>query len=75
MPKREEPTFLTEAEVVDRYRGAIARGTLRNWRAQRRGPPFVKVGKSVLYPLRALEAWEATRLCQGGNLVPETRPD
>ena len=50
--------FLTEAEVAARYRGEISPGTLRNWRSQRRGPPFVKVGRAVLYPVASLECWE-----------------
>ena len=54
-----ETTFLTEDEVAARYRGAVSPGTLRNWRSQRQGPPWVKVGKSALYPRRELEDWEA----------------
>ena len=33
--------------------------TLRNWRCQAKGPPFLKVGRGVVYPLEALKAWEA----------------
>jgi hypothetical protein len=51
-------TFLTAEEVSERYRGEITVGTLRNWRAMRIGPPFIKVGKAVLYPLAELEAWD-----------------
>jgi hypothetical protein len=59
--------FLTEAEVAARYRGLVSRGTLRNWRSQKIGPAFVKVGKSALYPRSALEAWERrnTIACRG----------
>lgn len=53
------PAFLTEDEVAERYRGLVAPGTLRNWRNQGIGPPYVKVGKGVLYARTALEAWEA----------------
>jgi hypothetical protein len=31
---------------------------LRNWRAMRVGPAFVKVGKAVLYPINELDDWE-----------------
>jgi len=55
-------TFLTTEEVSERYRGEISVGTLRNWRAMRIGPPFVKIGKAVLYPLRELENWDKTNL-------------
>lgn len=50
--------FLTPDEVADRYRGGISVGTLRNWRAMRLGPSFVKIGKAVLYPLDELDAWD-----------------
>ena len=50
--------FLTPEEVTDRYRGGISVGTLRNWRAMRLGPSFVKIGKAVLYPLDELDAWD-----------------
>jgi len=48
--------FLTAAEVSARYRGEITVGTLRNWRAMRIGPTFVKIGKAVLYPTSELDA-------------------
>lgn len=50
--------FLTAEEVSERYRGEITVGTLRNWRAMRIGPPFVKIGKAVLYPVSELDAWD-----------------
>jgi hypothetical protein len=54
--------FLTAEEVSERYRGGITVGTLRNWRAIRVGPAFVKVGKSVLYPVDELDAWDQKNL-------------
>ncbi len=53
-----EPKYLTPKEVSDRYRGAISTGTLKNWRSQRIGPPFIKVGKSVLYATEQLDQWD-----------------
>lgn len=50
--------FLTVEEVAERYRGSISLGTLRNWRAKRIGPAYVKLGKAVLYPVEELEAWD-----------------
>ena len=50
--------FLTAEEVSERYRGEITVGTLRNWRAMRIGPAFVKIGKAVLYPVDELDAWD-----------------
>jgi hypothetical protein len=56
--------YLTAEEVSQRYRGEISLGTLRNWRAMRVGPSFVKVGKAVLYPVTELDAWDRK------NVVP-----
>jgi Helix-turn-helix domain len=50
--------FLTPEEVSERYRGGVSVGTLRNWRAKRIGPTFVKIGKAVLYPTSELDAWD-----------------
>jgi len=52
--------FLTPDEVAERYRGGVSVGTLRNWRALRIGPAYLKIGKAVLYPLEELEAWDAS---------------
>ncbi len=57
----EAEDFLTETEVAARYRDQISPGTLRNWRSQGRGPPYLKVGRQVLYPRNSLEAWERSR--------------
>jgi hypothetical protein len=54
--------FLTGEEVSARYRGEISVGTLRNWRAMRIGPAYVKIGKAVLYPVEELEAWDRKNL-------------
>ncbi len=50
--------YLTAEEVSSRYRGAVSIGTLRNWRAMRIGPNFVKIGKAVLYPVNELDTWD-----------------
>jgi Helix-turn-helix domain len=52
--------FLTAEEVSARYRGEV--GTLRNWRAMRIGPAYVKIGKAVLYPVDELDAWDKENL-------------
>ena len=54
--------FLTTQEVSARYRGAVTEGTLRNWRAMRIGPAFVKIGRAVLYPITELDAWDRRHL-------------
>jgi len=57
-----EKKYLTAEEVSERYRGEISVGTLRNWRAMRIGPAFVKIGKAVLYPVDELDAWDEKNL-------------
>ena len=54
--------FLTTVEVSERYRREVSPGTLRNWRAMKIGPSFLKIGKAVLYPVGELEAWDGKNL-------------
>lgn len=61
------PTYLTIDEVVARYRGQIAEGTLNNWRSRGMGPPYLKVGKAILYPISELEAWDKRLLVNHGG--------
>jgi hypothetical protein len=72
-----EQIFLTTEEVAERYRGEISVGTLRNWRAMRIGPGFVKVGKAVLYPIDALDAWDNSNLvlCRASRRVNVSEHD
>ncbi|RXT57122.1 DNA-binding protein [Bosea sp. Tri-44] len=56
------PAYLTLEEVVARYRGQVSEGTLRNWRAMRIGPSFIKIGKAVLYPVSKLDRWDKSNL-------------
>jgi hypothetical protein len=69
--------FLTPDEVAERYRGGISVGTLRNWRAMRLGPSFVKIGKAVLYPLDELDAWDEKNKvqCRASKGAVEHRGD
>lgn len=53
--------FLTEEEVVARYRDTLSAGTLRNWRSKGLGPAFMRIGRTILYARADLEAWEAIR--------------
>ncbi|THD61670.1 MAG: DNA-binding protein [Phenylobacterium sp.] len=54
--------FLTADKVAARYRGEVSTGTLRNWRSQKIGPSYLKIGKGVLYPVGELEAWDRSNL-------------
>ena len=50
------PPFLTSKEVADRWR--LSDQTLANWRSAGKGPPFIRVGTRVLYPLEGIHAFE-----------------
>jgi hypothetical protein len=64
-----EPLYLTPEEVTERFRGALSTGTLANWRAMRVGPAFVKIGKSIVYPVADLNEWanQQTVRCRATN--------
>ena len=57
MTAREIERLLTEAEVATWLR--VAQQTLRRWRVQGRGPPFLKVGASVRYEDGAVRGYLA----------------
>lgn len=46
-------TKLSPDEVAAKYN--INKGTLANWRCQKKGPRYSKVGKVVRYDVQALE--------------------
>jgi Helix-turn-helix domain len=67
----DERKYLTAEEVSERYRGSVSVGTLRNWRAMKVGPTFIKIGKAVLYPIDELEAWDRKNMvtCRASKRV------
>jgi hypothetical protein len=73
----DDSIYLTAEEVVERYRGAVSIGTLRNWRAIRVGPTFVKIGKAILYPVDELNAWERRNMvsCRASGRLPVIESD
>lgn len=64
-----EKTFLTPAELSQRWAGAVTTGTLANWRSRKppAGPAFQKVGSRVLYPLDAVKAYESANMVGAFN--------
>jgi predicted DNA-binding transcriptional regulator AlpA len=46
----------------------VSRKTLQSWRLQRKGPPFLKLGARVAYPVSQVNEW-CRRRTQGA-LVP-----
>jgi hypothetical protein len=53
--------------IAARY--GIRLGTLASWRSRRLGPPFIRVGKTILYSHREFEAWLAAH-----RVVPNHGP-
>jgi hypothetical protein len=51
-----EQDFLTSKELANRWR--LADQTLANWRYAGKGPPFIRVGSRVLYPVKGIHAFE-----------------
>lgn len=68
--------YLSAAEVVQRWGGAVTTGTLANWRTQKKGPPYQKLGSKVRYPIAPLEAWEAANMVANAanDNAPNTEP-
>ncbi len=51
-----ERAYLTSKEVADRWR--LSDQTLANWRYAGKGPPFIRVGSRVLYPVEGIHSFE-----------------
>lgn len=50
-----QPTLLTNKEAADYLR--VAPHTLDNWRYESSGPPYLKLGRKVLYRQGDLDAF------------------
>ncbi len=61
MPRRQS----SDRPNVDTRRAAellgMSRRTLEKWRGEGNGPPFLKLGRRVLYATADLEAWVRSR--------------
>lgn len=51
-----EVAFLNAKELSNRWRLSLQ--TLANWRHEGKGPPFIRVGARVLYPVEGINAFE-----------------
>jgi hypothetical protein len=47
--------YLTEGEAAAQL--GVAARTLRLWRQQRQGPPFLRLGQRILYRREAITEW------------------
>ena len=58
--------YITEIEVSNIT--GIAVQTLRNWRHERRGFPYVKVGRSIRYELDEIDEYMQERKIKPGEI-------
>lgn len=64
---------LMDPTAVSQYLG-VPIGTLANWRYQRRGPAFVRVGRHVRYRAEDVGEWLAMRAGGGESGLDSARP-
>ena len=50
---------------------SVSPSTVRRWRLLRQGPRYLKIGASVRYRLRDVQAWLESRPTGGEQGVPE----
>jgi len=62
-------SLLTEGDVAQRLHISLA--SVRRWRLERRGPPFIKVGSLVRYRPEDLELWLAALPTGGSQSAPD----
>jgi predicted DNA-binding transcriptional regulator AlpA len=55
--------LMTEAELAAMVGNDVH--TLKNWRSQRSGPRFVKLGRRTFYRLESFRAWLASHVVTG----------
>lgn len=61
---------LLPSEAAARLRLTV--GTLANWRVTGEGPPYIKFGRKVLYPLAQIEKFENDHLRTATSVRPGT---
>jgi hypothetical protein len=52
--------FMNEKQLAERW--GVSAGTLANLRSAKIGPPYIKINKSVRYPVAAVEEYEQAQL-------------
>ncbi len=55
----EAPTLhlVTEEGLSERWNGSPTASTLRKWRSEKKGPPFLKIGSLIRYDVRRADEW------------------
>jgi len=50
--------LLSVDDLISRWRGQVKATTLATWRSRKLGPPYIKVGGRVLYPVKDVQEYE-----------------
>ena len=66
-------SYLTPAELAERWRNVVSLSTLDNWRSQQRGPRWFKAGGRVLYPVTEVVQFEARNMRGFPNTPPSEK--
>lgn len=67
-----DETYLSPADLVQRWNGRVKIKTLTNWRGLGEGPEFQRFGRNIAYPLSAVVAYEKKRRFTRANQKVET---
>jgi excisionase family DNA binding protein len=59
--------LIEEKELAERLQVSV--GTLRNWRCEKKGPRFHRIGQRIRYSPSDVKLWLASR--QGGGTTAE----
>jgi predicted DNA-binding transcriptional regulator AlpA len=51
--------LLSEVQLAEQW--GISRITLRKWREAKKGPPYVRLGRSIRYPEDSATKWQNSR--------------
>jgi len=62
---KDKPFHLTPAELCKRWGDRLSEGTLANWRSKKKGPVWMKIEGTILYPLDKIEEYEKKKTIQG----------
>ena len=63
-PITNKELYLTDEELVERFRGKVTKRTLANWRSNGEGPRPTKIGGRVLYKIVEVVELEKQRTVQ-----------
>jgi hypothetical protein len=58
-PQFESLVFITEAELAARWRHSLR--SVQRWREDGSGPPWILIGRRIVYRIGDVEAFEADR--------------